>query len=89
MGKALEAFFLWLKATLPYAYDGLLILLGKEWQRKIDEAKQEKAKRLAAERQLKEVIDANNAAHIVDSVARHPDQLERLRQHFRNGTGIR
>lgn len=82
-GGALAALLNWLRAISPYLYDGLLVLLGKEWQRKIEQANQERRAREAAQRQLQEVIDANNAANIVDTVARHPDQLERLRNHFR------
>jgi hypothetical protein len=82
-GGALAALFNWLRTISPYLYDGLLVLLGKEWQRKIEEARQQRRATEAAQRQLQEVIDANHAAHIVDSIARHPDELERLRNHFR------
>ena len=83
LGAILTAILATIKELAPYVYDGILILLGKEWQRKVDEATAARQAIKDKENQLKAILDAQKASDIVDSIARHPDQLERLRDFWR------
>lgn len=80
-GSILTAILAWLRNVAPYLYDVALILLGKEWQKKIDQADAEHAKRIALEKGMEDTRRANEQARLVDDVVDDSDDaaLGRLR----------
>ena len=73
----LTALLAWLRTLLPYLYDGALFFAGKEWQEKIDEAKESK-------RQADTLTKTAQESNAVDRLVAH-GELDRLRNFWDEG----